>query len=267
MPKPKAAPAAVKEWIPASLEERLIHEQFGKMYEEWHDAQPHRTGVHVSSLITGDNVYCERAIVLMQFFPHAKIKMFGRTLQIFLQGWVMHQKWQELFRSAGIKVGIEPLSIEEGRQRRGVTFTPDVIIAMGKAEKRKKYIVEIKSMNSASFHAMRGVHKDALHQANMYMWLTGIERAIILVENKDTQEFKLWAIRYDETLIKKYIGRAKRSVQLIEEFKNTGRLPPRHTLCPMLLAAKPQRCAVSAACFAGKMERGQMLNETKRVYK
>lgn len=258
MPKSKAAPAAVKEWIPASLEERLIHEQFGKMYEYWHDAQPHRTGVHVSSLITGDNVYCERAIVLMQFFPHAKIKMFGRTLQIFLQGWVMHQKWQELFRSAGIKVGIEPLSIEQGRLRRGVTFTPDVIIALGKGEKRRRYIVEIKSMNSASFTSMRGVHKDALHQANMYMWLTGIDRAIILVENKDTQEFKLWIVKYSRSLIAKYIGRAKRSAVDIAAFENHGRLPRRHLMCPSLAAAKPNRCPVKDACFAGKTRRQKM---------
>ncbi len=245
-----------------TIEEAIIHTRLSELFEVWHKNQPERTGIHVSSLIASDAAFCFRQIVLMQFHKHQDINLHGRTLQIFLQGWVIHQKWQELFRTAGNTPGsfIEVLSIEESRVKKGITYTPDIIAAIGTGKLGKPYIIEIKSMKGERYEALKGIHKDARVQANMYMWLEGIEQAIVLVENKDTQEFKLWVIKYDKPLVQKYINRAIKVRRMNEEYREKEVLPPQHVMCPSLAAAKASRCPVRDACFAGRNERRKMLN-------
>lgn len=241
-------------WFPANLEEEAINLKLQKLFEHWHKAQPARAGVHVSSLIASDKAFCMRQIILMQFFPHQDIPIYGRVLQIFLQGWVIHQKWQTLFQTVGALCDIDTTSVEVSRLRRGITFTPDIVCTIGK----HTYIVEIKSMGAQYYDAMRSVHADARIQAQMYMWLTGIERAIVLVENKDNQAFKFWVIRADPSSIQKYITRAKRARTLIRLFREDFvSLPNRHALCPSPEAAKALRCPSRGVCFLGHLERAR----------
>jgi hypothetical protein len=257
-----AANGKAPAWFPANLEEEGINLKLQNLFEKWHEAQPARTGVHVSSLITSDRAFCLRQIVLMQYFPHQPLKVHGRLLQIFLQGWVIHQKWQRLFQEVGKLCDIDTTDVEISRLRRGITFTPDIVCKIGK----HTYIVEIKSMKGALYDGMRGVHADARIQAQMYMWLTGLDRAIILVENKDTQEFKFWVIRADPSSITKYTDRAKKArthIRLFREDFHT--LPNRHALCPSLDAAKAQSCPVGAVCFAGRLEREKLARRLQRA--
>lgn len=262
LPVKAATNSKAPNWFPANLEEEAINLKLLKLFDQWHAAQPARTGVHVSSLIASDSAFCMRQIILMQFFPHQDIPVYGRTLQIFLQGWVIHQKWQNLFRTVGKLCDIDTTHVEVSRLKRGITFTPDIVCKIGK----HTYIVEIKSMGAQYYDAMRSVHADARIQAQMYMWLTGIDRAIVLVENKDNQAFKFWVIRADPSSIQKYINRAKRARTLIRLFREDfATLPNRHRLCPALAASKASRCPVGAVCFQGRLERQKEARRLQRV--
>jgi hypothetical protein len=231
--------------------EQLVQDRFVRLFEEWNTAKGSREGIHVSSIIKSDTDFCLRQIVLMQFFPHQPIPMFGRTLQIFRHGWSIHEKWQSLFNLAGLA---EETETTHYHSETGASFTPDAIITLFK----KRFLVEIKSMNAASYDSMKSVHEDARIQATMYMHLEGIRYAIILVENKDTQEFKLWIIEYEFARIRKYVRRLENTGVWLKLYKAERKLPNRHIRCISIDTPKARNCPVRDACFAGKFEREEM---------
>lgn len=250
-----------QDWHPRNPLEIAIFSKFEKLYTDWYESQPPRTGLHVSSITVSDDRFCLRQLVLMQFFPHAEVRMYPPTIRIFYQGWVIHQKWQKLFEDAGIA-----LETETGHSHSsGATFTPDAVIKI----LGRKFIVEIKSMNTDAYDSMKSVHADAEIQANMYMHLTGIRQSIVLVENKNDQKFKLWVIEYNEKLISKYIKRLSAANIGVVAFKESkgAILPHRHIKCPHPVATKVKNCPVAEACFAGKFERKEMLNAYRKKLK
>jgi len=247
IPKPKVNTAL----------EQMVQERFSRLFEEWNTAKGSREGIHVSSIIKSDGDFCLRQIVLMQHFKHQPIPMHGRTLQIFAHGWAVHQKWQNLFEIAGIAEEVETTHYHK---ETGASFTPDGIINIFK----KRFLVEIKSMNKESYDSMRSVHEDARIQANMYMYLEGIRQSIILVENKDNQEFKLWVIEYEPARIRKYVKRLDEIGAWLKLYRAERKLPGRHIRCPLSDTPKARNCPVRDACFAGKFERERMRQEYAR---
>lgn len=238
--------------------EQMVSDKFDELFQNWNKAKGSREGIHVSSIIVADTSFCIRQIVLMQHFAHAPLPLHGIVLRIFAQGWAIHQKWQELFKFAGIA---EETELTHYHKDTGASFTPDAIVTMFK----RRFLIEIKSMNAEAYNSMRSVHKDALVQANMYMHLEGIRQAIILVENKDNQEFKLWVVEYDRALIKKYIKRLDDIGAWLALYKAERKLPARHLRCPTEDTPKARSCSVRAACFAGKFAREAMRREHRQA--
>lgn len=234
--------------------EQMVYDRFEKLFEEWNAKKGSREGIHVSAIIKSDGSFCYRQIILMQHFPHAPLPLHGRTLRIFRHGWAIHEKWQELFRAAGIAIETETTHYHK---ETGASFTPDAIVRMFK----RRMLIEIKSMNNEAYNAMRSVHADAQIQANMYMHLEGIREAVILVENKDTQEFKLWVIEYEPERIRKYRKRLRVIGEWLSFYEAERKLPNRHVLCATEDTPKARNCPVRSACFAGKYEREKMRTE------
>lgn len=237
--------------------ESMIQERFEKLFEEWNAAKGSREGIHVSSIIKSDGDFCLRQIVLMQHFEHAPLPIHGRVLRIFANGWSSHQKWQALFELAKIAEEVETTHYHK---ETGASFTPDAIIRLF----GKRFLVEIKTMNAEAYNSMKSVHQDARIQANMYMHLEGIRLAIILVENKDNQDFKLWVIEYEPALIRKFIKRLDDIKAWLILYQEERKLPARHIRCPSEDTPKARSCPVRAACFAGKFERERMRKAYKR---
>lgn len=234
--------------------EQMVWDRFDKLFEEWNTAKGSREGIHVSSIIKSDTDFCLRQIVLMQFFPHAPLPLHGKTLRIFRHGWAVHEKWQSLFQLVGIAEETEQTHFHK---ETGAMFTPDAIITIFK----KRFLIEIKSMNTESYNSMKSVHEDARIQANMYMYLEGIRQAIILVENKDNQEYKLWVIEYEPRRIRKYVKRLEDAGVWLDLYKRERKLPNRHIRCALEDTPKARNCPVKDACFAGKFDREKMRKE------
>jgi hypothetical protein len=110
------------------------------------------------------------------------------------------------------------------------------------------YIVEIKCYHAEHYLSLHTPPKAAVQQANLYMHLFGISLAIVLVENKNTQEFKLWVIHYDPDAVQPYLERIS-AVKAAQASAAAGQgLPAR--VCASRWDALAMHCPVRDICFA-----------------
>ncbi len=170
-------------------------------------------------------------------------------------------------------------------ETRNIYFSPDAIIDYAGV----RYVVEIKGINhdeytghpelyEREFHngayryveaqeARKGVkdcitieeamevsqtvHK-AFYQAQLYMHLLELQYAIILVENKNTQEFKTWVIEYNSEMAIPYIQRAYDVKGRVALFRRSRQLPER--VCKSSDDRLAQKCPMRNCCFSKEME-------------
>lgn len=166
---------------------------------------------------------------------------------------------------------------------RNLYFSPDAIIQFGGV----KYVVEIKGINNEAFYgtprdeqgqllkglrnsqgkeikpqeglsddleascaANETVHK-AREQVNFYMHLLGLERGIILVENKSNQDFRLWVVEADFQRYEPYRDRlyaVKRDVALAKRHGVNSAFPVR--ACQSINETRAKQCPMRKLCFA-----------------
>lgn len=196
--------------------------------------QADRIGMHASELIS--DKFCPRRICYYEFgiVKRSEDSLSSKTLRIFLHGIATHLKYQFIFKKAGLALAVEQRFYNKFLN---ITATPDVIIKfMG-----KKYVVEIKSVNTYAFTSMKKPPKAAVAQANLYMYITSIPQAIVLCENKNTQEIKLFKIEFDLDDVRQYIERRLYVNECIAQRK----LPKR--LCGSVTDAK--HCSCKEICF------------------
>lgn len=124
----------------------------------------------------------ERAFEIMQMRERSYPVGLKR---IFEQGTNIGAKWQRLFIRGGMGIK-ENMDIPREVKRYGLVYTPDAIVNIS----GKDYVVEIKSQNSNGFQTSSS-HPGGIKQLKLYMHFTGIRRGFVLVENKDTQDFKV----------------------------------------------------------------------------
>jgi hypothetical protein len=113
--------------------------------------------------------------------------------------------------------------------------------------RRECHIVEIKGYHAEHYASLHAPPKAAVQQAN-YMHLLLISHAIVLVENKNTQEFKLWVLVYDPDAVQPYLERIA-TVKAAQARAAAGHgLPAR--VCASREDALAMRCPVRDDCFA-----------------
>ncbi len=95
--------------------------------------------------------------------------------------------------------------------------------------------------------------RSAIPQINLYLHLLGLttppnNRGIILVEDKNTQDYALWVHEYDPALAEKPINNALLVRDANEHFDfNDNNLPSR--ICKSPNDSRAKRCPFSKACF------------------
>lgn len=201
--------------------------------------QVDRAGMHVSELISDE--FCPRRTCYYEFgiVKRAENNFSQKTLRIFLHGIATHLKYQMIFKRAGMAVAVEQKFYDRFLN---VVATPDVIIKfMG-----KKYIVEIKSVNAYAFDKLKAPPKGAVNQSNLYMHITAIPQAIVLCENKNTQDVKLFKLEFDPDKVRPYIERRL----YVNEYIAKRKLPRRQ--CRSIDEAK--HCSCREVCFKGCSE-------------
>lgn len=232
-----------------SLLDGLAYAEFDRMFVKWNENKGTRGGIHASSVIADD--FCLRAQILALHYKQALPKLAARTLRIFLHGWHVHIKYQTLFQEMGIADAIEAKNHSKSW---GLHFTPDAVVRLV----GKRFIVEIKSVNSHRWSQLTAPPSNAVAQAQLYMHLIAIPNALILAENKDTQDLKLWSIQYDPAYCREYIERLKKIKLCNDVYNADGRIPKRHHTCIAISDDHAQKCPLREVCFAAKAQREKM---------
>jgi len=182
----------------------------------------HRVGLHASGLLEGDTrSFCLRKQVLSLIYKPREEKMFPKLRRTFDIGNSIHELWQKRFIAAGYSSILDCDKTQYDEKTR-ISFSPDIIC---KLPDLGKYVIEIKSANKANYSNfyIKG-HKSAEKQLNVYLHLTGIKRGIILVDNKDNQEFFVKIIEYDKSKLKDVLCTVERINKPYDKFLETKKI-------------------------------------------
>jgi hypothetical protein len=248
----------------------LLTNELQQAYQTWDKNQPARTGLHASSVLESDADFCTRQHVLAEQFPaeRQQKEQYWKVLAMFANGWSIHKKWQEdILKPTGIVVKhtgddadgwpllpVYELDLTHIHPETGIQFSPDAIIEYA----GQTMVVEIKGINHEDFQgcvdkplSAAANHnksiRSAIPQVNLYLHLLGLQKGIILAEDKNTQDFMLWVWTYDPELAMKPISNAAK-VQLYNAiYTQTNGLPAR--ICSSINDSRAKRCPFRDACF------------------
>lgn len=203
-----------------------------------------RYGLHTSAIIVGEDKFCYREQVLSLLYKQAQGENVPQNLiRIFEEGNAIHEKWQRLFIRGGL-CKAEDCDFSKFYDEYEVGYTPDAIITI----KGKKYVVEIKSVNTYQFMKMTS-HPTASKQVQMYMHFSGIHDGIILCEDKNTQQFKVFVVKYNPDIVSPYIER----LEAVKYYKNRvfeeGKMVKRCKQCTSKVCKRAITCAMRDACW------------------
>ena len=220
-----------------------------------------RKGLHASAIIVSDDKFCYRQQVLSLFYKQLQGEQTSVGLKrIFAEGDAIHEKWQRLFIRGGL---CEPLDCDFTRFDKDydLSYTPDIICKIPRnmsltepCDEWDEYIVEIKSMNTFSYKKQEH-HASGRKQCQLYMYLTGIHKGIVLCDDKNTQEFKVKTYEYNPSEIAKYIRRLEKIQEYKDELVLDKKLVKRHKNCTGYNCKKAQECPMRNVCFKKSKER------------
>ena len=217
-----------------------------------------RIGLHGSAVLKDD--ICYRAQVLSLLFKQSQGEELPlETLAIFEEGNAIHEKWQRLFIRGGLG-NAEDMDRTRFAQGYELLYTPDAVINIG----GKQYVVEIKSMNTFSYK-QNNEHPTGGKQCLLYMYLCNIHSGFVLMEDKNTQEFKIQIVKYDENEINLIIERLKEIQKLKAEFLDTKKPPKR--ICENTDCKQAENCFMRDCCFNIGMGRKPLYDKDDLIYK
>lgn len=218
---------------------------------QYDNEQEERVGLHASSISDGSRGkgYCAREHILSMFY-HRNDELKHRTyppklMRIFEEGKSIGTKWQRLFIRADIGEK-EDMDVTRFHNEYFLYYTPDAIIEIDGV----KYVVEIKSMNNNQYTKSNG-HKKGEKQLKLYLHFEGIKQGFVLMENKDTQEFKISYVELkdNDEDIAEILYTLDDLIYAREQTLEKNRPPARHSDCTMYGCKKAANCAMSNACW------------------
>lgn len=223
-----------------------------------------RKGLHASAMIVSDDKFCYRQQVLSLFYKQLQGEQTSVGLKrIFAEGDAIHEKWQRLFIRGGL---CKPLECDYSRfaEEFDLSYTPDIICAIPEdyklesvhddSVKKIPFVIEIKSVNTFTFKKQK-YHASGRKQCQLYMYLTGIHNGIVLCDDKNTQDFKVYKYEYNPEEIKKEIRRLEQVQEYKKQLLKKKKLAKRHEKCTGYTSKKAQECPMRDVCFRKSKER------------
>ena len=129
-------------------------------------------------------------------------------MRVFDTGHDTHERLQRYLEQSGVLLQAEVPIENADYEIKGHT---DGIIEINGI----KGILEIKSINSSGFYSLYSPKEDHLIQINVYMFCTGIERAVLLYECKDNQELKEFYVKLDADILNPILNKIRTVQQMI----------------------------------------------------
>lgn len=213
-----------------------------------------RVGLHASAMIVSDNSFCIRQQVLSLIYKQLQGEQVPISLmRIFAEGNAIHEKWQRLFIRAGFGKA-EDMDYTRMCEEYEVSFTPDAIINLPDFG---KMVVEIKSVNTFQFKKMSN-HPSGEKQLQFYMYLTGIHQGIVLCDDKNSQEFKVFYKEYNPEVVAPFIERCEQVQYYKQKLLNEHKIVRRCKDCNSYTCKRAEGCPMKDACYNRGM--GKILN-------
>nr|DAS31090.1 MAG TPA: Exonuclease [Caudoviricetes sp.] len=213
-----------------------------------------RVGLHASAMIVSDNAFCIRQQVLSLIYKQLQGEQINVSLKrIFEEGNAIHEKWQRLFIRAGYGKA-EDMDFTRMCKEYELSFTPDAIIDIPEFG---KMVVEIKSVNTFQFKKMTG-HPSGEKQLQFYMNRTGIHQGIVLCDDKNTQDFKIFYKKYDPNIVAPFIERCEQVQYFKQKLLDEHKIVRRCEGCNSYTCKRAESCPMKDACYNRGM--GKVLN-------
>ena len=225
-------------------------------FDAWNADKPMRTGFpHASNILAIESEYCLRKLVLMAVYPNEAERLPQKPWDahqnaVFKNGWVLHEKYQKMlhrYSTVAYHHGQPELDLTHFDETRLVYFSPDVV-----QNHLGEYMpVEIKGYHDEHFQKLDELGApptDAWKQVNFYMHLMGLEHGLILVENKNTQDIKVWCVPYSREMVQPYIDRLHSFKTAYIEVLKQGKEPPARK-CTKPTDRLAQKCEMCRFCF------------------
>lgn len=256
---------------PPSLIDLLQRQALRRVYER---PPERRDDVWHPSEIAGG--FCPRAVLLSKLRPDLMIvapKHSPETQRIFDMGISIHWMYQNLYlgplgvlKGYWVRKAFDQEEKVEGFQPEGGIFEGWTYqeYAVYDAEtnvgghidghvvENSEYLVEFKSARSSAWRSRVIAREPYLHHKKQIMFYlhaygvpNGIDLAIVLYHNKDTQEEAEFPVRYDRSLIAKDLE----DLGKINEGLAINKLPPRLEECSSKLAPRAKKCGACTLCF------------------
>lgn len=190
------------------------HSTVSLIYESYEREQKSGHRPHLGASVIGRK--CSRH--LWYTFRWAYHKPFpGVVLRKFDRGSLEEARWWADLRRIGIQVSDSNESGEQWSVRSiGGHFGGSIDgVGIGFPEAPKAWhVLEVKTHNSTSYRSLikDGVRKskpEHYAQMQVYMHLTGLERAVYLATNKDSDELYVERVEYDESVAEVLMKRAE----------------------------------------------------------
>lgn len=223
-----------------------------------------RKGLHASAVIVPESKFCYRQQVLSLYYKQLQGEQTPIGLKrIFTEGDAIHEKWQRLFIRGGL---CKPLDCDMTHHNDdyALTYTPDIIASIPVTYKledvynddvpKEDYIIEIKSVNTFMYKKQK-YHASGRKQCQLYMYLTGIKKGIVLCDSKNDQEFKVYKYDYTPSEISDYISRLERIQEYSDRLINYNRLVRRCESCTGYTSKRAINCPMKNVCYGISRER------------
>lgn len=141
----------------------------------------------------------------------------GRVQRIFDNGSYVHKRYLKGYLP---KLGIvaKVFDLKTGKKKDFIEISvsnadywlkgsPDAVII--NFDEGLPYVFELKSIKAENFYGLTEPDWPYLAQIHLYMFLTGIPRALMVYESKNTQEIKEFVIKEDPSVTKRLLERIR----------------------------------------------------------
>ena len=203
-----------------------------------------RVGLHASAIIKGEHEFCVRQQVLSLLYKQEQ----GENIQIglkriFEEGNAIHEKWQRLFIRGELGTWN---NMDRSRfvKQYELSYTPDAIVdVLGET-----MVCEIKSMNTFEFQKS-DAHPSGAKQLQLYLHFKKLPHGFVLMDDKNTQNFKVQYVEYNPDVVQPYIERLENVMYCKERVLTQGKMEPRKEECTSYLSKRALKCPMRDACF------------------
>lgn len=178
---------------------------------------------------------CERKIV-MSILNLVEETFTPQQQRIFDNGNDVHKRYLKSYLP---KIGCKPVNVKI--KKNGVEETvdfsevlienkefwirgaPDAVI-FNPADGHK-YIFELKSIKQENYYNLEAPQEDHVDQVHLYMFLTNIDRSIVLYENKNTQSIKEFIVEFSQERLDAVLNKIRSIQNYVKNYETTKELP------------------------------------------